>query len=55
MAGIGSYEKGKAFTLKSGNKPSFKNVGSSLKVGEGQGLSGDAAKKAAEAEYKRNI
>ena len=29
MAGIGSYEKGKAFTLKSGNKPSFKNVGSS--------------------------
>ena len=29
MAGIGSYKKGKAFTLKSGNKPSFKNVGSS--------------------------
>ena len=29
MAGIGSYEKGKAFSLKSGNKPLFKNVGSS--------------------------
>jgi len=29
MAGIGSYEKGKAFALKSGNKPSFKSVGSS--------------------------
>ena len=29
MAGIGSYEKGKAFTLKSGNKPSFKRMGSS--------------------------
>ena len=29
MAGIGDYEKGKAFTLKSGNKPSFKEMGSS--------------------------
>ena len=29
MAGIGSYKKGKAFTLKSGNKPSFKRMGSS--------------------------
>ena len=29
MAGIGSYEKGKAFALKSGNKPSFKGMGSS--------------------------
>ena len=29
MAGIGDYEKGKAFSLKSGNKPSFKNIGSS--------------------------
>ena len=29
MAGIGSYKKGKAFALKSGNKPSFKNIGSS--------------------------
>ena len=29
MAGIGNYEKGKAFTLKSGNKPTFKNIGSS--------------------------
>ena len=29
MAGIGDYEKGKAFSLKSGNKPSFKKMGSS--------------------------
>tara|TARA_R100000742_G_C4253516_1_gene71604 strand:+ start:442 stop:948 length:507 start_codon:yes stop_codon:yes gene_type:complete len=28
MAGIGDYKKGKAFTLKSGNNPSFKNMGS---------------------------
>ena len=27
MAGIGSYKKGKAFALKSGNKPSFKRMG----------------------------
>ena len=29
MAGIGKYKKGKAFTLKSGNKPAFKQMGSS--------------------------
>jgi hypothetical protein len=29
MAGIGKYKKGKAFTLKSGNKPMFKQMGSS--------------------------
>ena len=29
MAGLGDYKKGKAFTLKSGNKPTFKNMGSS--------------------------
>ena len=35
MAGIGSYEKGKAFALKSGNKPSFKGMGSSpVKTGD---------------------
>tara|TARA_R110000765_G_scaffold378432_2_gene469362 strand:- start:28 stop:564 length:537 start_codon:yes stop_codon:yes gene_type:complete len=28
MAGIGDYEKGKAFALKSGNKPTFKVMGS---------------------------
>mgnify|MGYP003655607867 CR=1 FL=1 len=28
MAGIGDYEEGKAFKLKSGNKPAFKMVGS---------------------------
>ena len=28
MAGIGDYEKGKAFALKSGNKPTFKTMGS---------------------------
>ena len=28
MAGIGDYEKGKPFTLKSGNKPTFKTMGS---------------------------
>ena len=29
MAGIGKYKKGKAFQLKSGNKPTFKMMGSS--------------------------
>jgi hypothetical protein len=29
MAGIGKYKKGVAFTLKSGNKPSFPQMGSS--------------------------
>lgn len=29
MAGIGKYEKGKAFTLRSGNKPSFFKMSSS--------------------------
>ena len=29
MAGIGKYEKGKAFALRSGNKPSFFKMGSS--------------------------
>ena len=29
MAGIGDYEEGKPFSLKSGNKPTFKNMGSS--------------------------
>ena len=29
MAGIGNYAKGKKFTLKSGNTPMFKHVGSS--------------------------
>ena len=29
MAGIGKYEKGKKFTLKSGNTPLFKQMGSS--------------------------
>ena len=29
MAGLGDYKKGKAFTLKSGNKPTFKDMGSS--------------------------
>ena len=29
MAGIGSYEKGKKFTLKSGNATPFKQMGSS--------------------------
>ena len=29
MAGLGNYEKGKAFSLKSGNKPQFKMMGSS--------------------------
>ena len=29
MAGIGKYEKGKPFTLKSGNKPTFKSIGGS--------------------------
>ena len=28
MAGIGDYEKGKPFTLKSGNKTSYKNMAS---------------------------
>ena len=30
MAGIGKYKKGVAFTLKSGNKPSFTQMGSGL-------------------------
>ena len=29
MAGIGKYKKGAKFTLKSGNKPTFKMIGSS--------------------------
>ena len=29
MAGIGNYKKGAKFTLKSGNKPAFKMMGSS--------------------------
>ena len=37
MAGIGDYEKGKAFSLKSGNKPSFKKLGSSPTKMKGHG------------------
>ena len=29
MAGLGKYKKGAKFTLKSGNKPTFKCMGSS--------------------------
>ena len=36
MAGIGKYQKGKAFQLKSGNKPTFRMMGSSpLKAHDG--------------------
>ena len=34
MAGIGKYKKGAAFTLKSGNKPSFAQMGSGLSPGK---------------------
>ena len=34
MAGIGKYKKGVAFTLKSGNKPSFAQMGSGLSPGK---------------------
>tara|TARA_R110001599_G_scaffold41978_1_gene126683 strand:+ start:263 stop:742 length:480 start_codon:yes stop_codon:yes gene_type:complete len=34
MAGIGKYKKGAAFTLKSGNKPSFTQMGSGLSPGK---------------------
>ena len=54
MAGIGDYEKRKAFSLKSGNKPSFKKMGSSPTKMKGHGAPEghkhqsdiDAAKKA---------
>ena len=42
MAGIGKYTKGKKFALKSGNKPSFKMMGSSpMKQGEHEGVHGE--------------
>ena len=34
MAGIGKYKKGAAFTLKSGNKPSFTQMGSGSSPGK---------------------
>ena len=34
MAGIGKYKKGAAFTLKSGNKPSFTQMGGGLSPGK---------------------
>ena len=34
MAGIGKYKKGAAFTLKSGNKPSFAQMGGGLSPGK---------------------
>ncbi len=37
MAGIGDYEEGKPFQLKSGNAPSFKNIGSSALKDLGHG------------------
>jgi len=43
MAGIGKYKKGKAFTLKSGNKPSFFKMGSSPVKVAGAFIDGERA------------
>ena len=61
MAGLGDYKKGKAFTLKSGNKPTFKDMGSSPLSkrdvyidGENIGTGPEAVKKGI-AQEKKNI